>query len=100
MAIYYLEAQKEDNDDLDFLSDRGEDWLIFANNVLNHIENYTVSQYGDKGEDQCTEFTDQDFITQIKKYLNRYGKNSRPNQGKLDILKCAHYIQMLSLLED
>lgn len=80
---------------------RGGDWADFSFKVLGHIENYTVPQYGDKGQDQCTEFTIQDFQTQIKKYANRMGRNSRPGQDKLDLLKMAHYCQMLhDLLED
>lgn len=76
-------------------SKRAFEWNNFSNVVLNHIENYTVPQYGDKGEDQCTEFSESDFITQMKKYLNRYGKNSREGQEKLDLLKIAHYACML-----
>ena len=83
------------------LSQRGKDWLIFSDLVLKHIECYTVPQYGDKGSDQCTEFYEQDFITNLKRYLNRHGKNSRPGQNKLDKIKMAHYIQMLhDLIEE
>ena len=78
------------------MSKRGEDWQKFSAEVLKHIEEYTVPQYGDKGEDQCTEFTEQDFITQLKKYINRFGRNSRTGQDKLDLMKIAHYAQMLS----
>ena len=83
------------------ISERGIDWIDFSEGVLNHIEGYTVPQYGDKGQDQCTEFTIQDFQTQIKKYANRMSKNSRPGQDKLDLLKIYHYCQMLhDLIED
>ena len=77
------------------MSKRGKDWQKFSTEVLKHIEEYTVQQYGDKGEDQCTEFTEQDFITQLKKYINRFGRNSRTGQDKLDLMKIAHYAQML-----
>ena len=84
-----------------YKSKRGEDWVEFSFKVVNHIDEYTVPQYGDKGEDQCTEFTRQDFETQIKKYANRMGKNSRPGQDKLDLLKICHYAQMLhDLIEE
>lgn len=73
---------------------RGNDWRDFAIEVSHHIEKYTVPQYGDKGEDQCTDFTIQDFLTQIKKYCNRCGKNARLGQDKLDMMKIAHYAQM------
>jgi len=83
------------------LSKRGKDWLVFSDKVLKHIERYTVPQYGDKGSDQCTEFTEQDFITNIKRYLNRHNKSIRLGQNKLDKVKMAHYIQMLhDLIED
>lgn len=75
---------------------RAIEWLEFSAHVLNHIETYTVPQYGDKGEDQCTEFSESDFITQMKRYLNRYGKNAREGQQQLDLLKIAHYACMLS----
>lgn len=74
---------------------RSTEWLDFAGKVYTHIETYTVPQYGDKGSDQCSEFSESDFITQMKKYLNRYGKNSREGQQKLDLLKIAHYAGML-----
>lgn len=74
---------------------RATEWLAFQSLVLNHIETYTVPQYGDKGSDQCSEFSELDFITQMKKYLNRYGKNSRDGQQSLDLLKIAHYAGML-----
>ena len=74
---------------------RSGEWRAFAQEVMIHIEEYTVPQYGDKGIDQCSEFTESDFITQMKKYLNRYGKNSREGQQQLDLLKIAHYACML-----
>ena len=74
---------------------RAIEWQDFSERVFNHIESYTVPQYGDKGQDQCSEFSESDFITQMKKYLNRYGKNSREGQERLDLLKIAHYAGML-----
>lgn len=74
---------------------RSTEWIEFSKKVFEHIETYTVPQYGDKGQDQCSEFTQDDFITQMKKYLNRYGKNSRAGQEQLDLLKIAHYACML-----
>ena len=74
---------------------RSKEWWEFSKQVIDHIESYTVPQYGDKDEDQCTGFTESDFITQMKKYLNRYGKNARPGQQELDLVKIAHYAGML-----
>ena len=79
-------------------SKRLQDWCKFSSDVGSHIESYTVPQYGDKGDDQCSEFDLQDFMTNIKRYANRAGKNQRPGQARLDMLKIAHYAQMASLL--
>ena len=76
------------------MTSRGKDWDKFQKEVLNHIETYTVPQYGDKGEDLADEYSTQDCLNQVKKYVTRYGKNAREGQEKLDLLKMAHYIQM------
>ena len=76
------------------VSKRGLDWHKFSKEVLLHIENYTVPQYGDKGEDIASEYNAESCINQVKKYAARFGKNSRPGQERLDLLKMAHYVQM------
>ena len=76
------------------MSERLEDWIKFSTNVCTHIEDYTVPQYGDKGEDQISDYTADDCVKQIKKYLARFGKNAREGQEKLDLLKIAHYVQL------
>lgn len=73
---------------------RGREWIEFATTMLEHIERYTVPQYGDRGEDLASEYTAEDCIKQVNKYLKRFGKNQRPGQQRLDLLKMAHYIQM------
>ena len=83
------------------LSLRGYDWIEFSNKVLDHIENYTVPQYGDKGKDQVTDYTSEDCVKQIGKYVARHGKNQREGQTKSDLLKIAHYNQLaFDKLED
>ena len=81
---------------------RATEWLNFQSLVFNHIETYCIPQYGDKGEDPCTNYTDIEFAKQIEKYIKRYGKNSREGQQQLDLLKIAHYAGMLytKLAED
>lgn len=76
------------------ISKRGEAWALFAGEVFEHVENYTVPQYGDEGDDQVTSWTAEDCIKQVQKYCNRFGKNARPGQERLDLLKAAHYLQM------
>lgn len=76
------------------MSLRGDDWLDFSKKVSNHIEGYTVPQYGDKGNDEADDFTAEECVKHIKRYVARHGKNSRPGQDELDLLKIAHYAQM------
>jgi hypothetical protein len=78
-------------------SKRGNDWADFADEVLNHIETYTVPQYGDKGEDAASDYGSAEHVLQAKRYLARYGKNSRPGQEVLDLKKAAHYLQMAAM---
>lgn len=75
-------------------SKRAEAWVGFAGLVAEHIDNYTVPQYGDKGADQVTEYTPSDCIKQANKYLARFGRQSRRGEEGLDLIKAAHYIQM------
>jgi hypothetical protein len=80
---------------------RAKEWLEFTFKVAEHIENYTVPQYGDKGKDIASEYTPEYCMSQVEKYLRRFGKNIRPGQQSLDLLKMAHYVQMtFSKLEE
>ena len=65
-----------------------------ANEVIEHIETYTVPQYGDYPNDQVEEWTPELCIAQISKYSARFGKNSREGQELLDLIKIAHYAQI------
>ena len=69
-------------------------WSKFALDVSEHIEGYTVPQYGDKPNDNVESWTAEDCIKQVLKYLNRRGKSQRQGEEKLDLIKCAHYIQL------
>jgi hypothetical protein len=83
-----------DKTTIDRITLRGSDWLSFSTEVFEHIETYTVPQYGDKGEDSASEYTAEDCIKQAQKYMSRFGRNSRPGQERLDLLKAAHYVQL------
>ena len=73
---------------------RGQQFEWFANQVIEHIETYTVPQYGDYPNDQVEEWTPELCIAQIGKYSARFGKNSREGQELLDLIKIAHYAQI------
>jgi hypothetical protein len=76
------------------VSNKGSSWSQFSEQVLNHIEEYVVPQYGDEGEDECATYSVEDCIKQIKKYAARNGRNSRVGQDLVDLLKIAHYAQI------
>ena len=74
------------------LTGRGVEWSLFADKVFQHINSYTIKQYGDMGDDQLTDYTAEDCIKQVQKYCNRFGKNQRDGQQELDLIKAAHYL--------
>lgn len=76
------------------MSDKSKQWKKFSKKVKSHIDEYVVPQYGDTGEDECSDYSVDDLVKQIKKYSARAGKNSRQGQDQLDLLKIAHYAQM------
>lgn len=73
------------------MSKRSDLWDDFARGVRNHINDYTVPQYGDYPDDLLEAYSVEDCIRAIEKYVKRFGKNSRPGQDKLDMMKIAHY---------
>lgn len=73
---------------------RTKDWNEFAAKVADHIENYTVPQYGDAPNDNVESWSSQDCIAQIQKYAARFGANQRAGQEELDLMKIAHYAQL------
>jgi len=73
-------------------SKRGEEWIIFATNVLAHIDSYTVKQYGDLPDDMAAAFSASECITQLRKYCTRHGNTARgKKEQERDFYKMAHY---------
>ena len=76
----------------EILSKRLDRWEDFSFEVQDHIENYTVPQYGDYPKDQMTSFTVDEFLMNMKRYLNRIGRDARGKENSiLDCRKIAHY---------
>ncbi|MCK5614334.1 hypothetical protein KAR91_71370 [Candidatus Pacearchaeota archaeon] len=75
-------------------SKRGFNFLMFAFEVLDHIEEYTIPQYGDEGEDRVSDWTVEDCLKAVKKYIARYGRNTRKGQQMLDFKKMLHFVQL------
>lgn len=88
------------------LSERGKEWVLFTSLVLEHIEGYTVPQYGDKPDDQISSWTVEQIMLAIRKRTHRAGKNSRgPAEDLRDCLKIAHeacvaYFKMKDITKD
>ena len=75
---------------------RIEDWNTFSQQVMKHIEIYTIPQYqsDDEQSDQVGAWTYEDCMKAIMKYVSRRGKGSRGLiEAQRDILKIAHYAQ-------
>lgn len=76
-------------------TNRGRHWKHFAATVLDHIENYTVPQYGDSPDDRLETMTPKECLNELNKYVQRFDKNKRLNQEMMDMLKVAHYAAVI-----
>ncbi len=77
------------------LSIRGAQWNSFSALVMDHVENYTVQQYGDAPFDQVESWSAQDCVVQIRRYAARFGNGQRGKSEELrDLLKIAHYASL------
>lgn len=63
----------------------------FSEAMVQHIEFYTVGQYTDWPDDPAASYSVADCLWQIHKYVSRHGRNRRPGQDRVDLLKVGHY---------
>lgn len=84
------------------ISNRGKEWLEFSQKVFEHIEKYTVPQYGDLNfenptlGDQMSSASLEDIQMNLKRYINRLNSNSRgPVESLRDLFKIAHYAAII-----
>jgi dUTP pyrophosphatase len=63
----------------------------FSGAMIQHIECYTVGQYSDYPDDPAAKYSVNECLWQIQKYVTRHGKNARPGQDRVDMLKVGHY---------
>ena len=73
---------------------RGENWLKVSQRVLDHIESYTVPQYGDAPNDAIEGWSIEECFKQTERYLSRRNTSMRPKEKALDILKSIHYLSL------
>lgn len=80
------------------MSERLARFRLVVDQAENHIENYTVPQYGDYPNDQLTGWKIDDFRTTLARYTNRIGSNARGSgEAMRDCLKMMHYAAELYL---
>ena len=73
------------------MSNRSDEWLFFHYDVLQHINNYTIPQYGDAPDDPIEEYSIEICQKLIGRYVNRIGKNLRGEKEAIrDMYKIAH----------
>jgi len=74
------------------MSNRSDEFMVFASEVMEHIDVYTVRQFGDKPNDQVEAWTPEDCMKAIRKYYKRFGTGQRGQiEQERDMLKIAHY---------
>lgn len=77
-------------------SNRAKEWQAFSEGVLEHVNVYTVPQYGDAPNDQMTTASVDDIKHNLTRYINRIGSNARGTEESLrDMIKIAHYACIL-----
>jgi hypothetical protein len=74
------------------MSIRRDEWESFSKVVGDHIENYTVKQYGDAPDDQVEGWTVEQCFDSIQRYVNRRNSNRRGDiESMRDLVKIAHF---------
>lgn len=74
------------------LSNRGKELSTFCEILIDHVEEYTVPQYGDAPNDQVESWDSAQCVKQIGKYAARFESNARGFQEKFtDLKKIGHY---------
>ena len=71
-------------------------FIRFAMLVADHIENYTIPQYGDAPDDEVENWSEAQCVAAIQKYCKRYLLINK--RGRLEVLrdmvKIAHFAQL------
>ena len=68
------------------------EWYKFAIEVMKHINNYVIPQYGDYPDKMIEDWDIKSIKEQLNRYVKRIGVGSRGLKEELrDALKIAHY---------
>lgn len=78
------------------MKNKKQEYAAFALEVIEHIENYVIPQYGDYPDKMIEGFTVADIKAQLARYVGRIGTNARGQQeAERDCMKMAHYACLL-----
>lgn len=81
---------------LNTTTNRGKQFAEFAADVVIHVDEYTIPQYGDSPDDMVETWTAEHVRNQMQKYLKRMDGNGRGSDDNLlSCLKIAHYAAIL-----
>lgn len=68
------------------------EWITFSSEVMDHIEDYCIPQYGDYPDKSIERWKPEDIKSFLEKYVQRIGTGVRGSaERKRDCLKIAHY---------
>ena len=74
------------------MTNREAEWMHFAGMVKEHIAKYTVPQYGDSPHDEVMNWTPEQCIKAVSKYVRRFESGQRGASETLrDMMKIAHF---------
>jgi len=74
------------------LSKREEQFMQFEIIVGEHINNYTIPQYGDAPDDEVEKWSAEQCVLAIQKYTKRFSSSQRGRLESLrDMVKIAHF---------
>ncbi len=78
------------------MKNKKQEYAAFALEVIEHIKDYVIPQYGDYPDAMIDGFTIADIKAQLARYVGRIGTNARGQQeAERDCLKIAHYACLL-----
>lgn len=69
-------------------------FVAFSETMITFIDTYAVPQYGDAPDDLVENWSAEQCLNQVEKYIKRRNTSRRPDEKKLDILKAVHYLQL------
>ncbi len=78
------------------MKSKSKEWTNFSTDVVLHIVDYCIPQYGDYPDEMIGKMDTDDVKFQIEKYAGRIGRGVRgPEEAERDCFKIAHYAAIL-----